>query len=69
MAKKLRPIDMTKIIEKNRGKWVAILDTGKSAKVVASGKTREQVEKKCEDLDIEKIIITHIPSQMFSYIL
>lgn len=69
MAKKMKPINMGKIVKENRGKWVAIIDTGRSAKVVVSGKTRKQVERKCKDLDIKRPIITHIPSRIGVFVL
>jgi len=69
MTTKMKPIDMGKIVKQHRGKWVAIVDTGQSAKVVVSGNTRKQVQRKCKELGIERPIITHIPSQLVVYVL
>jgi len=59
-------IDWTKIYEKYKGLWVALLDDEKT--VVGSGKTLKEALEKAQEKGHEKPIMMHMPTKIIPYV-
>ncbi|TSC83594.1 MAG: hypothetical protein G01um101413_972 [Parcubacteria group bacterium Gr01-1014_13] len=59
-------IDWTKIYEKYKGLWVALLDDEET--VVGSGKTAKEAWEEARRKGYEKPILAHMPKELITYI-
>ena len=59
-------IDWTKIYEKYRGLWVALLEDEET--VVASGKTAREAWEEAQKKGYKKPILTRMPEEITAYV-
>ena len=59
-------IDWTKIYEKHKGLWVALLDDEKT--VVGSGKTLEKALKEAKKVGYQNPIVMRVPTEILPYV-
>ena len=60
------PIDITSVVKKYRGMWVAYKDDRKT--VVGSGKTAKAALEKAKKAGYEDPILARIPSRVINYV-
>ena len=60
------PIDVSPIVKKYKGMWVAFKDDRKT--VVASGKTAKTVLERAKKLGYKTPILARMPNRVISYI-
>ncbi len=61
-----KALDFTKIIEKYRGKWVALSEDEK--KVVSSGKTARETLERAKKEGLENPILFMVPISVLPYV-
>jgi Family of unknown function (DUF5678) len=60
------PINISSVVEKYRGLWVAYKNDRKT--VVASGKTAKEALRKAKAAGYDMPILAHIPTRTLSYV-
>ncbi len=60
------PIDITKIFEKYKGRWVAFKEDEKT--VIASGSTAKEAYEKALKTGYKAPILSHMPAELINHI-